>query len=131
MTSNFVPFPPGVYNLIANPDAPAADDLSWSNGDSATFDDQLFPNGLPEVNSNGLLFISTDGTSVVNIFNLSSSATTYDFAEFLLIGPNITFDSGGYGSFALASPEPASLPILGIAAIGLVARRRKTGRDRK
>ena len=67
-----------------------------------------------------LLFFEGDGGSGVELFAAPGALTTFDASQFDLVGDVAN------GGLELV-PEPGSAGLLGLAALGLIARRRRTG----
>jgi hypothetical protein len=105
--------------LIANPSAPTA---SLSASGAFIYDDLLYPTSTPVIDSNGLLFGYSIGSTVheVNIWNDGGGAlyTYYDFngsGYVVTAAQSINFDLSRSSS---ATPEPSTLFLLGSGLIG-------------
>jgi hypothetical protein len=101
-------------NLVANPNGPSGTaDARYPGGVVFSYDDQLFP-GLPDprkLDGNGLVFnVDADPTNGWNIFGDGASYEGF-YGNWLY---------SDHGSLEIvATPEPASILLLGCCLLGL------------
>ena len=100
----------GMYNITTN------------GGSNYTWDNLLLFTSNPQVTTTGGILFS-NGSQRVEIYALGSTA--YLSAENSTGGQNSPiYNPGDAGQF-VAVPEPASLAVLGLGAVGLIRRRKK------
>lgn len=108
-----------ITTLVPNPNSPGSSATPSINGWYITFDNNLFPNAAPVLNSFGVAFYTAGGAT----WNIFSSGNQYEL--FTNAIPGNVDKLGALAVTAVPEPESYAMMLAGLAVMGAIARRRK------
>lgn len=105
--------------LVPNLNSPGTNATPVINGWYITFDNNLFPNASPVLNSFGVAFYTAGGAT----WNIFSSGDQYEL--FTNAIPGNVDKIGALSVTAVPEPESYAMMLAGLALMGTIVRRRK------